>query len=536
MKNIKTYSILIIASLSWLGCSNFDDLNTNPNTSATIDPEIMLTTIEFLPGANWQDQTRYFYYPGGFMNQWTGLWGMVEYGGNAQKSAPEMSRLWLKYYPDVINKTITLIDATKDDPALVNINSMARIIKVQCFLRLTDYYGDIPYFDAGKGYLEDKLITQYDRQEDIYNDFFKELDEASKALDASKPLAKYDAIYDSNINEWKKYANSLRLRIAMRLVKVNPAKAKQEAETAVAAGVFTSNEDICAVTYEDFRNPSTGIGKGNGVANLIYGSSADRGSEFWLTTEIVEVMEAMNDPRLLNGYYATIQLRDENRTDVTDLVLNERGGPYAASTMQAQRYAWDPNSKYPGGPVTINYNGEEVAIEYRYSLLRASKYIQAFDAPFINIGYAEVEFLLAEAAFRGWNVPGSAAEHYKNGLEASVRQWRIFGAEVNESDVTAFSNANPLTPGQELMDINTQLWVLHILDPMEAWSNYRRSGMPEVTFHNYVPSLNQSNGQMPRRMEYPSQEAELNTSSYEEAVSRIGEDDWLKRVWWDVEQ
>jgi hypothetical protein len=93
-----------------------------------------------------------------------------------------------------------------------------------------------------------------------------------------------------------------------------------------------------------------------------------------------------------------------------------------------------------------------------------------------------------------------------------------------------------LTTGSELKDINTQLWILHILDPMEGWSNYRRSGEPALQFYNYNPSLNQSEGQMPRRMMYPSTEHELNKANYEEAIQRIGgEDDWLKRVWWDAQ-
>lgn len=535
MKRYLILYMLLCCAVTMLSCSKFDELNSNPNTSLNLDPETMLSTVEYLPGANFQDQDRYFEYPGGWMALWSGEWTMVEYGGNAQKSASDMARLWDKYYPDLITKVVALIDATKDDTAYVNIHAMARILKVQDFLKLTDYYGDIPYFEAGKGYIESNLTPKYDKQQDIYNDFFNELDEAEKALDANKPLPTDDLIYNGDIAKWKKYANSLRLRIAMRLIKVDPAKAQKEAEAAVAAGVFTSNDDISAVRYENVRNPGTGMGKGNGVSNIIYGTNDDRGCEFWLTTEMVEVMEQMHDPRLFNGYYATIQLRDADRTDVTDLVLAKRGGGYAASSMQAQKYEWDVNDKYPGSDITIQYNGKDVNIEYIYSLLRASKYIQAFGAPYIFISYAETEFLQAEAAYRGWNIPGTAAEHYKKGLEAAVRQWTLFGADVPDGDVTAFSAANPLTSGKELDQINTQIWVLDILDPVEAWSNYRRTGLPNITFHTYNPSLNQSDGKMPRRIEYPTQETELNKTHYEEAVSRIGSDDWLKRVWWDKE-
>src|SRR5690606_28907720 len=140
----------------------------------------------------------------------------------------------------------------------------------------------------------------------------------------------------------KKYANSLRLRIAMRLVKVNPQIAQQEAEDAIARGVFTSNDDISYVKYEDVRSPDTGAGKGNGVTTYFRGANDANGSDTYITTELVEVLEDMNDPRLLNNYYCKAALNDPERTDITDLVL-EQVGSYAAMTCQAQRFRWDPN-------------------------------------------------------------------------------------------------------------------------------------------------------------------------------------------------
>ena len=533
IKKIKVYSIVLLSLLLGISCTDFDELNTDPNSASEMDPDLMLTTVQYLPGSNWQEQYRYWIYPGGFMNHWTGKYAVTEYGGFGQQHSNYQERLWITYYPNVINKVVALIESTKDDESYVNVNSMARILKVQNFLKLTDYYGDIPYFDAGRGFYDDKLTPKYDKQEDIYNDFFKELKEAENALDESKPSAKYDLIYNGDIAKWKKYANSLRLRIAMRLIKINPTKAQQEAEDAIAAGVFTSNEDISYVKYENVRSPVSGTGKGNGVATYLRGSNDAVGSDTYISTELVEVLEEMDDPRLLNQYYCMSALNDVDRTDITDLVLQERGS-YAAMTCQAQRFRWDPNTKYNSPwSVTIENNGSPLTINQYTYMMRPSKYLMEYDAPYIYISYAEVEFLMAEAAARGWNVNGTAAEHYKNGLEASVRQWTLFGAPVDENEVTAFSAANPLTIGDELNEINTQLWVLHFIDPLEAWANFRRSGLPEIEFYNYQPSVNQSNGVAPRRMIYPVEEQTKNTDNYNEAVSRIGEDNWTKRVWWD---
>jgi hypothetical protein len=531
---LKKYCILLLSIIMAAGCTDFDELNKDPNSSSFIDPDLMIPTIQYLPGANWQEWQRYFIYPGGFMNQWTGSWAVVEYGGCGQKHSSYQERLWTSDYPQVIKHVVDLVERTKSDPSKINIHSMARIMKVQSFLRLTDYYGDIPYSEAGRGYYDANLNPGYDTQEFIYNDFLKELKEAAQSFDPSYPIAKYDLFYNGNIEQWKKYANTLRLRIAMRLIKVDPAKAKSEAEDAIAMGVFSSNDDICYVKYENIQNPAGGIGKGNGIANYVYGTNAAVGGVAWITTELVEVMEEMNDPRLLKGYYAQVLMNDVARTDVTELVRAQRNS-YAAMTCQAQKYSYDENTKYNvGGGVTITVNGQNVTLSLAHSRLRASKYVEAFDAPFIYITYAEAEFLTAEAAARGWNVEGGAAEHYKNGLEAAVRQWTLFGAPVTETEVTDFSAANPLMPGYELEQINTQLWVLHFLDPIESWSNYRRSGLPNIIFYNYIPAKNQSDGIMPRRMVYPIEEQTRNKANYDEAVSRMnGSDSWTNRVWWD---
>ena len=536
MKNITKYMMLMLVLILGMGCSNFDELNKDPNTSTSMDPDLMIPTIEYLPGSNWQEQNRYFIYPGGFMNQWTGSYAVVEYGGYGQQHATYQEKLWTIYYPTIINYVVDVIQNSKNDSSKVNIYSMARILKVQNFLKLTDYYGDIPYSEAARGYYDGNLIPKYDKQEDIYNDFLKELKEAANAFDATKPLSRYDLIYNGDISKWKKYANSLRLRVAMRLVKIDPVKAQQEAENAIASGVFTSNADICYVKYENVQNPSGGQGKGNGVSNFIYGVNSTTGSTSWLTTEMVEVMEGMKDPRLFKGYYGAVLLNDVSKTDVTQLVLAKRL-TYAAMTCQAQRNSYEANTKYNiTGGVTITVNGAPVSVSLANSRLRPSKYVQAFDAPYVYISYAEVEFLQAEAAFRGWNVGGgTAANHFKNGLEAAVKQWTIFGATVADADVTAFSAANPLQTGDELNEINTQLWVLHFLDPIEAWSNWRRSGLPNLIFHNYIPAKNQSDGVAPRRMIYPIEEQTKNKLNYNDATSRIGVDKWTKRVWWDKE-
>ncbi len=137
---------------------------------------------------------------------------------------------------------------------------------------------------------------------------------------------------------------------------------------------------------------------------------------------------------------------------------------------------------------------------------------------------------------------GTAAAHYTRGLEAAVRQWSLWTVSaaggsapvIDENALARFLANNTLGTGREMELINTQLWVLHILNPLETWANWRRTGYPDLTFHNFEAGRNQSDGLFPRRMEYPVEEQMKNSANYNEALSKMGgTDSWTSRVWWD---
>ncbi len=160
-----------------------------------------------------------------------------------------MSILWELNYPNEILNIADAVNRSKDDPKKQNLHNICRIMKVYVFARLTDLYGDIPYSEASAGYSKGIVHPKYDKQADIYDDFFKELTEASSALDPSKDQVAQDQFYKGDIAAWKKFANSLHLRLAMRLVKRDEEKAKAEAQKAFARGVFSRNEDVCKMTH-----------------------------------------------------------------------------------------------------------------------------------------------------------------------------------------------------------------------------------------------------------------------------------------------
>jgi len=530
MNIIKNIKWLALGALVGLTACIDDDMNKDPNTNPDLDPNLQIATVQVLPSSDPEAWHRYLIYPGGFLNQWSNDWSLVEYGGKGKKNDSFFGQLWESMYPSIIKNVVDLVERTRDNENFVNAHAAGRIMRVENFLRLTDYYGDIPYFEAGKAYYSGVFKPAYDRQEDIYKDFFKELKEAAAQFDNSKEsIASGDMYYGGDLDKWKRFANSLRLRIAMRLIKVDPALAKSEAEAAVADGVFTSNSDICFVLHDNIGG--TGQSGGNGLANRFLNGNS---STFRLTKELVSIMEKSRDPRIL--YYGGSYLEDASRTDITPLLL-AKYGKYETFTMGGQLFSWDERASVPNNPITLTLsNGTEVEVPKLLQFMQPSALISNPGTPFIHMSYAEVEFLLAEAAFRGYNVGGTAASHYQAGLRAAVEQWSIFGVSPDQTALQNFLSANSLAQGTELKQIATQLWILLFLDPFETWSNYRRLDLPEeARFYNNYPAENDSEGKGPRRMQYPVSEQTSNPEGYNSAVDRLETktDTWNERVWWD---
>ncbi|MEP6802920.1 MAG: SusD/RagB family nutrient-binding outer membrane lipoprotein, partial [Flavobacterium sp.] len=159
-------------------------------------------------------------------------------------------------------------------------------------------------------------------------------------------------------------------------------------------------------------------------------------------------------------------------------------------------------------------------------------YFKKKTTPFLHVSYSETQLLLAEAAFRGW-VAGSAADYYRKGVEAGIKQLEIYGAEpATQANIDAYLNAKPLVAGKEKEQIATQLWITYIFNSIEAYSNWRRTGFPQL-----IPITNpdsETGGITPTRLYYPNDEMQKNETNYLEALSRMGgKNDWLNKVWWD---
>ncbi|RYU91704.1 SusD/RagB family nutrient-binding outer membrane lipoprotein [Mucilaginibacter terrigena] len=526
----KIIILLLTVTTVLVSCKKFEDfgdLNTDPTKSSNLDPvnQLVLTQLRFSGELTINERTSIIMTMP-LVQQIGGAY-YTRYGFEYVKNRQYMSELWELGYPNDVLNIVDAVERSAKDPLKNNLNAMCRIMKVYIFARMTDLYGDIPYKQAGKGYLSGVVRPEFDSQKDIYDDFFKELTEASAQLDASKDNVSADIFYQGNIAAWKKFANSLHLRLAMRLSKIDPDKAKAEVQAAYAAGVFTSADDNCITRHADVQNSYADI-RGNGVSVAI-NQYPDEGRPRICNT-FLKAMSDANDPRLqyiARDYWVNPDKPSE-RVDVTEQVKAQVGiigvGP--------GKYNYDDflgaiNVDLGGGRIVqVPNNGQKVQL---------ANWMITNDAPYFHITYAETELLLAEASQR-WSLSlgADAKTHFGNGVSAAMKQLALFkgGPVITDTQIANFKTDNPLAPGAELKAIDTQLWIALLLNGPEAYANWRRTGFPVL-----APAITGESTATttPRRFEYPLTETEQNATNINKAIAAIpgGVDDWTARVWWD---
>ncbi|MDJ1482652.1 SusD/RagB family nutrient-binding outer membrane lipoprotein [Cytophagaceae bacterium YF14B1] len=514
---------------------HFEDLNKNPAGFPTISPGVQLTKIQADLSGNREDVWRYdLAISSPLIQHLAGSW-WTQHGGQYRiLDKGQWYTLWETTYPRDLKNVQDLVERTTGDPALVNINSAARIMRVYIYSRLTDVYGDIPYSQAIKGYTEKIFLPKYDSQEEIYTNFFKELDEAVKVMDPTKGNVQGDVFYDGNVDKWIKFGNSLRLRLGFRLTKIKPELARQQVEAAIAGGVMGSNMYSCVMRHEPI-NFTIGDNRGNGRSQVFQADVSSSG--FRLTNTLVDYMKATKDPRLTiyGGTYLPVNgseaIDNSNNLDIT---------PYLQEGLAYGAMSW--NVWMPDQTITLA-SGDKVVVPTAYRRMQPSKYVAALNAPFFHLTYAEVELLLAEAAARGWGGQTDAEGHFMKAIQAACESMSSYPNAPTISQAAIDELKGSFTPFPTAFDdqmeaIHGQMWVNFFLNGTEAYANYRRTGYPKlVPFTSVDWYTSGTNGVMPRRFFYPESEAVQNPTNYTDAVGRLGgQDDWLKRVWWDKEE
>ena len=557
MRQSKYITIITMAcALFFASCSDeyMENMNTDPSKAATIDPNAQLTTAQLQTYGDLSMMEIYRNYHYAFTQQLMGCWNTTNYGGRHTLDNNEMSRIWTSFYTQSLKNIIDAQYRTAEDAEKVNINSVLRIYRVYLMSIITDTYGDAPFSEAGLGFLEGKFNPKYDKQEDIYNAFFLELEDAVNKIDPTKDKVTGDLIYAGDVTKWQQLANSLRLRFAMRISNVNPTKAQTEFENALAAngGVITDASSDALIKYMtiafSFGQEAYSDYRGNSLSQLLFGNDPANNPSYLCSTFFNQLYNS-GDPRtfkISRCYYDGLMsaTSPDNRVDITQEMI-EKG--IAFSPRDPGAYSWEP---WPTGydsdicaELAVNNPSVTATMAREVEPKLANNFLKS-DNPGVVMTSAEVKFLMAEATVKKWNVGSALAEDlYKQGVRAAMDFLTDnYGCTATtDAEFDTFiqdKGAFGHTDNQKLEAINTQAWILHFTNPAECWANVRRSGYPKLKSPaEYGCGQYLTGGtEIPVRLCYPVLESSYNKKSYNEAIERMGgTDNWHSLLWWDTE-
>ncbi len=571
---IAACSVCCSIAVAFTACSDsyMEGLNEDDTKTITIDPNAQLTTCLLQTYGDFGMMDTYRSYITGFTQHFAGGWNVTNYGGSVHAFDDQTRLIWDQYYSIAIKNLRDAIAHSADRP---NLNAVLRIHRVYLMSVLTDTYGDVPCLSINTSLEEGTSTPKYDSQKDIYDFFFTELKDCVNQLGTGNDNVTGDVTnYSGDIDKWKKYANSLRLRFAMRISDVDPTKAQTEFEavSADAANYIASADDDAFIKYTnspftlydgardyDFRV--------NALGEILYGQ--DPTSPTFVCSTLFEYLKDNNDPRLYSicRHYNNVKRSEikpdkEGNVDLTDEVLaylKKKGQDEAPCKPGA---AWWNN--WINGPDNLEdvptlaklvKMYPEVGYEknnFPARMMRPALSIDFCqpDRPGILMTSAEVDFLLAEAITKGWNATGTADDHFKSGIKASMqllnKHYLTDEAIMQQADIDAYVTSimatSPLaTPASAREAINLQAWILHMMNPAEGWANLRRSDYPVLADRTKLDKFtsdftyDDDNLTTPVRLCYPILEKKYNGENYKEALSRMGgKDDWHHRMWWDV--
>ncbi len=515
-------SLLAALAVAMAGCTkNFVEYNTNPNE--TTKREVGALFLQMVQNVRPVQQTDFG------SDRYQTVENMVGdgYAGYFGFSAPNINSAgrynWSSssWYGDMFNTSYQkgmgawrdLRDAYKDDLGGPHF-AMAQILKVAIMHRVTDTYGPIPYIDFGQ-----KSVVKYDSQRDIYYKFFEELDDAVNSIEGyavagTELFSEWDPVYGGNLLQWVKFANTLRLRLALHISYVDPAKAKQEAEAAVShiIGVMAQSTDLAQLQH------ISPIANYESPLNLISNSWNDA----YMGATIDSYMNGYNDPRRA-AYF-----------------LTGTGSVYRG--IRAGMSGSLAKASYTTGQFSLANTNDKTNVIW----MRAS----------------EAYFLRAEGALNDWSMGGTAKELYEAGIAMSFTEQNVSGAAAYAANTalvpaaytdpvtTTYSQAarGTINIGWDggttaaIKELNreriiTQKYLAIFPVGQEAWTEFRRTGYPKV----FPVAVNESNGGSVntavqiRRLPYPVTEYNTNRALLDAGITLLGgPDTGGTKLWWDT--
>jgi len=553
MKNIfKSIFTILGLMLVVTSCTDsFLSLNTNPNGAlpGSADPKFQFlysVSRSNLYSSSWQS------------NDQLTVSHFCEFAANDEVSASDYSidaryvqGIWDISYNALANLN-SIIRGYENDPLHVNVVNMSKIWKCWLMLRLTNYLGDIPYTDAANA---EATNPAYDEQRTIYYTMFEELADAQSKLDANMDnLGSFDLIYGGDVAKWKKFANSLRLRMAVRISKVDAAKAKTEAAAALSAGIMTSRADealmkMGTASAETASQNPIYYHRNSGVIHMstaYYRIVENLGGLGWPTATDQTENPNITDHILTAAYHpATVDPRAPIHFEPSGVVLTV--------TTPALNKNWagtDP------GNVTSAVNATMITGQFIRDYAKIGEWFyKSPDRGVPVLEYSEVCFLQAIAVETGILTSGNARDLYEAGITANMQKFGIPQSKItaylasedaNYYGTTVKYDHNAGTTNTALDKILTQKWISHFVEgSFEAWADHRLFHKPTLMpFANVSSSVftmnpsdqtNNTPNAYIKRGYYPSSEQTTNAENYNAAVARMGSNGIQHNVWWDVD-
>jgi hypothetical protein len=487
MKRIifKATNFVLVLFMGNACTDNFEELNTNPAlvSENLVKPEMVMTGV--------LKNSIFDYFVTNTPSNISEYSGYVTNEATGNLFLPCNCTNPFNYYRNHIINLNEVIRMTSSDPSRSNQTAIARVWRAWVYQTMTDAYGDIPYSEAAKDV--NNVINQpvYDPQDAIYRDMLNELKEAAASLstDPSKvSFGNADILYKGNVDLWRRFANSLRLRMAVRVRYADAALAQQHISEVVTQPMIEQNNHnaILRTLLPGGTTPVTNV-------NPIFIRYLNNGNPHMLGFPISEQMVQRNDPRL----------------------------PILAEPAR------DGLSMFRGRPLQM-----EGAERGFYTQQNAARIGPLFTGPQVDIlvmNTAEVYFLRAEAALV--SLSGENAQNmYQLGIDRSLTQLGVAEGEKNTYLNSAEGTLNGATE-EKLENIIIQKYIAIFPNATEAWAEWRRTGYPKIWTGSEKGA---TNGNVPRRLTYPIDEYAKNQSNINQAASRMnGGDVYLSRVWWD---
>ena len=510
-----------------LGCNgpNFQELDLNPQSVNQIDLNFMFTPIpmQLSSGAsnramNANNNLRFC----GSVIQHTASFNRSEPGDKYLHQINTTNVLFNVAYRTLQNISEIIRQTGPggyDEGRKHNLRQVTRILKAFLFHRITDHYGNVPYFEAGQATANDPIFfPKYDSQDVIYADLLRELEEASAKLDINAPDEDFgaaDIVYHGDVSKWRKLGNSILLRLAMRISNVAPSLAEHYIASALSGGVITGNEDNFVVPHD--HGPNQWVNQ-NGLSRSA--NPDDGRGHTYLSKTLIDFLKGNDantvtddDPRLMiiSGGIAEWPVSDQwILYPGGDEPLNQKGMPNGFDT--------DGLSAYEGFPVVENAT---------YSRINP-KFFQN-DEPYMLLHAAEVAFNLAEAAERSLGGVTDAKGHYEAGVKLAMQMYTLYDPSfvVTDEQVSKYLVTYPYGSRDPLEMIGEQLWVSLFLNWMEAFNAWRRTGFPLLEPTNYPGNV--TGGTIPQRIRYPESEVAGNPNFHDGSTQP---DEYTTRVWW----